>query len=141
MDVESVSEIYEKVQIVSEATLKLNQELLDDPLEIPDWEKGLSKKQIINCYREVVIRNQKVNDMSSVILGTILSLKKMRRKVGGSSSARESRYMIDSVDAMIEDMNASSSILLNHKSSIEAFLRYYNSIQYLLASPRLTGMD
>ena len=125
--------------MIREAT----QEFREEELEVPSWQDVQKKDVLYKTYSEVVRKNHKVNKLLSRAGSLIMSLKELRQSLAKDASVPGSlkRSYKDQIDTGIESLYECQKVLAHHKDSYETALRFFNSAQYILSSPRLNSLD
>jgi len=116
----------------------------NEDIYIPDWEDLNKKKELVVSYRKVVQEADKINKHLSKIGVLIVALKEVKEKISESSSGysiSKAKSLRKDLDKRISKMYKYQDVLSNHKDSYENALRFYNSVQYILGSPKFYGME
>lgn len=118
--------------------------LINDEVKIPDFDEIQKRKVLFESYRDVVIRNDKIVRKLTHIGKVIISLKDLKGSVGMKKSGlpptlvKNLRYEMDN---HLSKLFSYQKLLQEHKSDYDAAIKFFNSVQYTLTSPRLGGQE
>ncbi len=120
-------------------------DLMQAEIEAPDWEKVQKKDVLYKSYKEVVDLNYRISKQLTHLNNTIIAIKDLRMSLskeldrGASLSyLKPTKNLLNKHLDVLKDYQVS---LMNFKNAFDNYLRFYNSVQYILASPRLYGME
>lgn len=109
---------------------------------VPNMRDLESKKIMIDSYSNVVSKYNEVCSMCSWVSLEIYNLRKARSVLHEMDFVLSIRTKLkDKIDYMATDLKELQKALLEHRMSLEAQLRYYSSVQYILGSPRLSSWE
>lgn len=112
-------------------------------IEIPDWKEVQKKKNLYQGYKEVTVSNNELNKLLLQLGDVILAVKDLKNSLTTSEDMppRLLKKVRNNLDNKISKLYQYQKILKNEKDSYDQTLRFYNSAQYILGSPRLSGME
>lgn len=112
-------------------------------IELPDFEEVQQKGVLYKGYREVTRANDRINRLLVRIGDTIVGLKGMKADLRDSDNIppKALKRIRIRLDKSIRKLKSYQDILEKEKDSYSQALRFYHSAQYILGSPRLSGMS
>ncbi len=109
---------------------------------LPSYEEITSRKVLYSAYSNVIeISNEHAVLTSKVINMSMMRLqfkRQLRTEGYGQSIVTQFNNIIDEI---YERVNVLDKHLTTYKVALDNQIRFYQSVQYILASPRLNSMD
>lgn len=112
-------------------------------IKTPDWEEVQKKKNLYVGYKEVTDANNQLNKLLVQVGDLIIALKDLKNslKISDEMTPRLMKNIRNRLDKKISKLYQYQKVLSNEKDSYDQTLRFYHSAQYILGSPRLSGME
>lgn len=127
------------------AQLKIDvDKLIDEEVVIPDWEKIQERKVLFESYRDVVKDNDKIVRKLTHIGKVIISLRDLKSSMGNNSTQIPIsliKKVRRNIDSNLSKLYTYQNLLQEHKGSYDYAVKFFNSAQYTLTSPRLGGQE
>lgn len=135
------------VRSISELTKELDKEISQitiNPIEIPDYDEiTKTKKTLYNSYSDIIVINDRVTRLIVKAKKTSLSIKEVISCIVATddypiSVANSQKKKLQNMDNTV---NEYIRILTCYRDDLDAVLRFYGSVQYIVSSPRLNGYE
>jgi len=115
-------------------------EVENTDFEPPDYVSIQNKEVLYNNYRDVIYLNQRIAKILSKVGRSIVAVKDLKNSVAKDFS--EMSRGMQAKDKLEEDLHTlyrQQKNLEKINSSVESTIRFYQSVQYILASPKFDG--
>lgn len=139
---DAINKIEKKVDRLVGSLKEEIDKFLDMEIYYPDWEEVQKKENLYKGYREVTRRNAELNRRLTEIGSAILSIKDLKSslEVSDSMTPRILKKIRGKLNGHLSKLNSYQKMLMNEKDALDQSLRFFHSAQYILGSPRLSGM-
>lgn len=139
MDIDQL--VLKSQSVVADLSNQVNKLILNE-IEVPSFKDVNNRSILYSKYGELIELNSKITNL--IIESSSLQFQ-FKEFISALPKANipytlKKTYK-ESIDKEVEKLKDLSSMLKDYKDSVEPALRFYNSVQYILASPRLMGMD
>ena len=131
------------VKSISELTKELDKEInkiVANEIGIPDYEQVTkSKRSLYNSYSDVIVLNDEVIRLIVKAKKTSIMIKDVINCIVATDEypitvANAQKKKLQSMD---NNINEYVRILTCYRDNLDAVLRFYSSVQYIVSSPRL----
>ena len=140
--------IDEAIKVIQETSKECKQELRDclnlalaTDISIPDYDKIKSRRVLYTKYADIVTLNNNIGCTLLSARKLLLTIRELKSVVVDSQSVNYNlakTYKIK-IDKEVESLNELLSSLTEFKQSLDATLRFYSSLQYVLTTYKLGG--
>lgn len=143
---DDIDKIEREVEILVEELDKEVKDFVDTTIVTPNWNDVQKKKNLYKGYRKVVRKNNELNKLLVKLGDSIIALKDLKTSLSKSKSNKNLPMKLlkrvrNNLDSYISKLYQYKNVLENEKDSYDNTLRFYNSAQYILGSPRMSGYD
>lgn len=140
---EDINKIEQEVEALSDELEEEIKDFLDREIVTPSWKEVQKKKNLYQGYRKVTQQNNELNKLLMKIGDSIIALKELKNslKINDDMPPQLFKKVKRRLDDNINQLYQYKDVMESEKDSLDQTLRFYNSAQYILGSPRMSGIE
>ena len=139
----SLNQVSSKMRDIVQRIGNLQKELAEWEHEIPEYSELRNKEVLITSYSDVTQHQLEITKLLAEISTVVILIKdlEIRLKKGDFQDltpALKAQYQ-GQITSSLKMLSEHKSDLMQVKGGVEDVLRFYNSVQYVLGSPRMNA--
>lgn len=140
---EDINNIEERVERLVDEVEDEMDEFIKKDIVTPDWQEIQKKKVLYKGYRKVTRLNNELNQLLVKVEDVLIALRDLKTSLSTGKNMPPSLYKKTkrNLEKNIGRLKQYKEALQREKDSYDKTIRFFSSIQYILGSPRLSGMD
>ena len=145
MVVINYDEAVKQIQIISKEArselLTITNKALATDTTIPDFKDVQNRRVLYEKYGSIVSLNDEIGVALLSVKKLTLSIKELRLAIleNKTINYNVTKVYKDRIDKELESIKELTSSLTEYKQSLDATLRFYNSLQFILTTYKLGG--